>query len=142
MAASHWESFSLQHSQKEGPGRERLHAPEDTTHTHSHICSLCVFKCSEIVSKDQRTHQEEILFITVHCDYEAERSGVHITRTSVQIQEGGGIKHTIHLHTHKTQTQQIKVSTQQSSSLKVPLVSAWSFKASLIHSGEYAGIIL
>lgn len=43
------------------------------------------------------THQEEILFITVHSDCQAGGGGADQTRTVVQIQEGSGVKHTVHL---------------------------------------------
>lgn len=67
-------------------------------------------KWSETVCKElrlswqdvEKTHQEEILFITVHCDREAERSSGDLTRAAVQGQEGGAVKHTVHLHTQTT----------------------------------------
>lgn len=48
----------------------------------------------------EKTHQEEILFVAVHRHCEAERRGAELTRAVVQVQEGGGVKHTVHLHTH------------------------------------------
>lgn len=57
-----------------------------------------------------KTHQEEKLLIAVYGHCEADRGCAHLTRTEVEVQEGGGIKHTVHLRAHRhTQTHTVSM---------------------------------
>lgn len=50
------------------------------------------------------TDQEEVLFIALHGDHQAERGGGDLVRAAEQVEEGGGVEDAVHLHT-QTQAQ-------------------------------------
>lgn len=97
VEVAHWGSSSLQHSLMEDPCMERSPSPEQ--HTQSLHLDIMVPKRIFKVRVD--TNQEEVLLVAVHGHSQTGGGGIHPVRSAVQIQEGGGVEHSIHLRKQK-----------------------------------------
>lgn len=94
VEVARWGSSSLQHSLMEDPGMERPPSPEQHTHGHFIWTSWSQSGSPEIF---EDTNQEEILLIAVNEHSQTGGGGIQPVRSAVQIQEGGGVEHSIHL---------------------------------------------